>query len=403
MISSRLATQSLRSMRRYRLRTSFMMLGSLVGVAALTLAVSLGQQVQSKLVTMFRQMVGDASMLVIAGGGRMMGSPRADAARLTVDDIATVVREVPGIEDWDPQAMLPGTTVRRAGATTTARVLGSSERWQRVWERGVSSGESFDAADVTRLARVAIIGSTVARELLGEEDPVGADIQVGAVPVRVIGVLEVFGTDLHGMDRDNEIVMPLSTVMRRLNNLDAISGAKLLVSEASRADEIASVVSEVLRRRHGLGRDQPDDFHVLTALRAQQIVADASRVLTLYVPLAAGIVLIVGGIVAAALMLGSVTERVSEIGLRRAVGARPEDIHRQFLIETAATTFAGGIGGVVVGYVTVQLVASRLQVDGNLSWTAVAIGLGAAAVTGWAAGVIPARRAARLHPVDALR
>jgi putative ABC transport system permease protein len=333
----------------------------------------------------------------------MMGSPRADAARLTVDDIATVVGEVPGIEDWDPQAMLTGTTIRRAGATTTARVLGSSERWPRVWERGVSSGESFDAADVSRLARVAIIGRTVARALFGDEDPVGEDIQVGAVPVRVVGVLESFGTDLHGMDRDNEIVMPLTTVMRRLNNLDAISGAKLLLREPSRADVIASEVTAVLRRRHGLGRDQPDDFHVLTALRAQQIVADASRVLTLYLPLAAGIVLMVGGIVSAALMLGSVTERVSEIGLRRAVGARPEDIHRQFLIETAVTTFAGGVGGVAVGYVAVQLVASRLQVDGSLSWTAVVLSLGGAALTGWAAGVVPARRAARLRPVDALR
>jgi putative ABC transport system permease protein len=333
----------------------------------------------------------------------MMGSPRADAARLTIDDVDAAVREVPGIVEWDPQVMLPSTTIRHAGATTTARILGSSERWQRVWERGLSSGESFDAADVASSARVAVVGRTVARELFGEGDPIGADIQVGAVPVRVIGVLEVFGTDLHGMDRDDEIVMPISTVMRRLNNMDAISGAKLLIAEPDRGREIASEVSAVLRRRHGIGRDQPDDFHILTALRAQEIVANSGRVLTLYLPLGAGIIVIVGGIIAAALMLGSVSERVSEIGLRRAVGASADDIHRQFLMETATTTVVGGIGGVVLGFVAVKLAASELQVSGSLSWLAVAIGLSAAVVTGWAAGVIPARRAARLNPVDALR
>ncbi len=398
-----LLAQSMRSMARYRLRTTFMMLGSLVGVAALTLAVSLGRGVQAKVVRTVQQIVGDGSLLIIGGGGPMRGSPRADASRLTLDDIATVVSEVPGVEDWDPQAALPGTTIRRAGATTIARVLGSSERWERVWGRGVARGESFDAADVAGSARVALIGATVARALFGGEDPVGADIQVGAVQVRVIGVLELFGTDLHGMDRDNEILIPISTLMRRLTNADAIAAAKLLVSDPARVNEIADDVRGVLRRRHALNRDQPDDFHIVTALQAQQVVATVRRVLTLYVPLAAGVVLMVGGIVAAALMLASVNERVGEIGRRRAGGARPEDIHWQFVIETAGTTLAGGVGGVALGYVIVQLVVRRLQLDGSFSWTAVLLGLAAAAVTGWLAGVVPARRAARLHPADALR
>lgn len=403
MTAKNLLIQSMRSMARYRLRTAFMLLGSLVGVAALTLAVSIGRGVQTKVVRTVQQIVGDGSVLVIGGGTQTMGSHRGGVLRLTLDDIATVAREVPGVEDWDPQATLPATTIRRAGATTTARLVGGSERWQRVWGRGVSRGESFDAADVARSARVALIGETVARALFSGEDPVGADIQVGAVPVRVIGVLEPFGTDLHGMDRDNEILIPISTVMRRLTNADAIAMAKLLVSDPARAEQIASDVRDVLRRQHALDRDQPDDFRIVTALEAQQLVATVRRVLTLYVPLAAGVVLAVGGIVAAALMLASVNERVGEIGLRRAVGARPEDIHRQFLIETAGTTFAGGVGGVTLGYLVVQLVASRLQLNGNFSWAAVLVGLAAAAVTGWLAGVVPARRAARLHPVDALR
>lgn len=398
-----LLAQSARSMARYRLRTTVMMLGSLVGVAALTLAVSLGQAIQAKVVRTVQQIVGDGSVLVIGGGGPMRGSHRGDAARLTLDDVVTIAREVPGVQDWDPQAALSGSTIRRDGATTIARVLGGSERWQRVWGRGVSRGESFDAADVAGATRVALIGETVARALFGPDDPVGTDIRVGSVSVRVIGVLEVFGTDLHGMDRDNEIVMPLSTVMRRLTNADAIASAKLLLGDSTRGQEVAAEIREVLRRRHALDRDQPDDFRIVTAIEAQQIVALVRRVLTLYLPLGAGLVLVVGGIVAATLMLASVTERVGEIGLRRAVGARPEDIQRQFVIETAGTTLAGGVAGVALGYIALRILAAHLQLAGVFSWAAVLVGLAGAILTGWLAGVVPARRAARLHPVDALR
>lgn len=403
MNASRLVTQSVRSMTRYKLRTGFMMLGSLVGVAALTFAVSLGQSVQVKIVRTVRQIMGDAAVLVVGGGSRMMGSPRAGAARLTLDDISAVVAEVPGIEDWDPQAELSGAPVRRADATATVRVLGASERWQRVWGRGVSRGESFDAAAVAGSARVALVGETVVRQLFAGDDPLDAEIQIGAVQVRVIGVLEPFGIDMHGMDRDNEIVVPISTLTRRLTNVDAISAAKLLVQDPARAGETARAVSDVLRRRHGLDRDQPDDFRIVTALQAQQMVASIRRVLMLYVPLVAGVVLIVGGIVAAALMLGSVNERVGEIGLRRAVGALPGDIRLQFVLETAATIVTGGIAGIALGYIGVQAVASRMHLGGAFSWTAVMVSIVASAVTGLLAGVVPARRAARLHPADALR
>ena len=397
-----LVTQSVRSMARYKLRTGWMMVGSLVGVAALTFAVSLGQGLQRKVMKTIHQVMGDGAVLIIGGGSRMMGSPRAGAVRLTVDDIASVAKEVPGIADWDPQADLTE-PVRRADATATVRVLGESEHWRQVWGRGVSRGEPFDAAAVAGSSRVALIGETVAHALFPGEDPVGAEIQVGAVSFRVIGVLEPFGVDMHGMDRDNEIVVPISTLMRRLTNVDAIGAAKLLVTDPARASETARDVREVLRRRHAIDRDQPDDFMIVTALQAQRMVAMIQRVLLVYVPLAAGIVLLVGGIVAAALMLGAVNERVSEIGLRRAVGAQTADIRRQFALETAAIVLVGGVAGIAIAYVGVSLIARRLQLAGAFSWSAVAIGIGAAAVTGWLAGVLPARRAAGLHPIDALR
>jgi putative ABC transport system permease protein len=261
----------------------------------------------------------------------------------------------------------------------------------------------FDAAAVKSSARVAIIGHTVANQLFKNEDPIGSDIQIGSVPFHVIGELERWGTDPHGMDRDNEIVVPISTLMRRLTNVDTITGAKLVVARGANEKEMVKQIGEVLRSRHGLVAGQPDDFSILTASEVRQMMAAIDRVLSLYLPMVAAVSLIVGGIVSASLMFASVSDRAGEIGLRRAVGARTEDIRLQFLVETAATTVAGGAGGIVLGYVLAQLSASRLHLDGVAPWSAAAIGIGAAVLVGLLAGLLPARRAARMSPVDALR
>jgi putative ABC transport system permease protein len=403
MNTTRLVSQGVRAMRRYKLRTAFMMLGSLGGVAALTLTMSVGQGVRAKMLETLRQILGDESILVVGGGSRMMGSPRAGATRLTLDDIAAVAKEIPDVDVWDPQAELSGTSIRYGDATATARITGQSERWQRVWGRGVSRGESFDAAAVSGSARVAVIGETVARTLFADQDPIDAEIRIGAVPFRVIGILEAFGIDMHGMDRDNEIVVPISTLMRRLTNADAINAAKLLVKDPTRQDETAGEIRRFLRLRHAIDKDQPDDFTIVTALEAQQMVGMIQRVLLLYLPLVGGIALVVGGVVAATLMLASVNERTGEIGLRRAIGARPEDIRRQFVIETAAVIVTGAVAGTLIGYIGARAIASRMQLAGAFSWTAVLVSLAAATIVGMLAGVVPARRAAQLHPADALR
>lgn len=403
MSRNRLLAQSVRAMTRYKLRTFFMMLGSLVGVAALTFIMPLGQSAKAKMLTTVRQIVGDASIIVAGGGGRMMGSHRPAAGRLTIDDIAAVVKDVPDIEVWDPQAELSSETVRYGDATASARVLGGSERWERAWGRGVSRGESFDVSAVASTARVALIGASVRRALFGDEDATGAEIRIGAVPFRVLGVLETFGSDMHGMDRDNEIVVPITTLMRRLTNTDAISTAKLVVRDPALQEGAAQAVRNGLRARHALNPDQPDDFTIVTSLEAQKMVRMVERVLIVYLPLVGAIALIVGGVVAATLMLASVNERIAEIGLRRAVGARPEDIGRQFILETTATIVVGAVAGVAVGTIAAQLVARRFLLDGAFSWTALLVSLLAATITGLAAGVAPARRAARMNPVDALR
>ena len=373
-----------------------------VGVTALTLVVSLGQGMEAKVLKTVGPMLGDSSILIISGGSRIMGSPRAGASRLTIDELTALAAELGDIEAWDPQQEV-SSVVRYRETTATVRVLGQSERGERVWARTVTRGQYFDAAAVSTSARVAVIGDTVARNLFGDSEPLDAEIRIGAVPFRVIGVLEPFGNDMHGMDRDDEIVVPISTLMRRLTNVDTVSAARLVVKDPGREEEIASEIGRILRARHALASDEPDDFRIVTTVEVRDTVAFISRVLRLYVPLAAAVVLLVAGIVAATLMLSSVNERVGEIGLRRAIGARPEDIRLQFATETAVSVLTGGLGGLLLGYAAARFAASRLQLGVAFSWEAVLIGLVGSAIAGLLAGVLPARRAARLQPAHALR
>jgi putative ABC transport system permease protein len=402
MRTTRLVVHSLGALTRYRLRSAFVMVGSLVGVAALTLVVSVGQGVQDKVTRTVGQVLGDSSILVMSGGSRILGSPRAGASRLTIDDVNAVAAQLDEIDAQDPQQDI-ATVVRYRDRTATVRILGQSERGERVWTRTVNQGRYFDAAGVTSAARIAVIGETVARTLFPPDDPLEAEIRIGAVPFRVIGVLERFGTDMHGMDRDNEIIVPITTLMRRLTNTDTISAAKLVVKDPSRSEDMAREVTRILRARHALSSDEPDDFRIVTPTEVRKMTTWIRQVLLLFVPLLAGVVLLVAGIVAATLMLSSVNERIAEIGLRRAIGATPEDVRLQFATETAVTILIGGLGGLVVGYAGAVVVAARLQLGHAFSWQAVVVAITASAITGVLAGVVPARRAAQWHPADALR
>ena len=402
MNTMRLVRHSAGMMGRHKLRTGFMTVGSFIGVAALTLVISVGQAAKQKMLTMVRQVFGEASVMIMAGGGHMMGGPRNPGTRLNLDDIEAVAKQVPGVENWDPQQGLT-TTVRRGDAADLAQVLGESERYEQVWSRSAARGALFDSAAVKSSARVAIIGQTVADQVFKGEDPIGSDIQIGSVPFRVIGVLERWGTDPHGMDRDNEIVVPITTLMRRLTNVDTITGAKLTIARTANDDDMVKQIREILRTRHSLASDQPDDFSILTASEVRQMMASVERILSLYLPLVAAISLLVGGIVSASLMYASVNERVAEIGLRRAVGARTQDIRLQFLVETAATTVCGGVGGIVLGYVLATMGANKMHLDGVAPWSAAIVGIISSVFVGLAAGLVPARRAAHLSPIDALR
>jgi putative ABC transport system permease protein len=186
-------------------------------------------------------------------------------------------------------------------------------------------------------------------------------------------------------------------------NVDSIRAVKLLVRDPQRVDAATGEVIRVLRDRHGLGEGQPDDFTVISSSQVEKNVGKVQQVLFVYLPLVAFISIVAGAAVTATLMLSSVSERVSEIGLRRAVGARPEDIRLQFVVETAVTALGGGLAGAVIGSGLAVFLGARLSLGIGVSPFAVSLGLALAAATGLVAGVLPARRAARLEPAVALR
>ncbi len=402
MNGTRLLRTSVLTLLRHPLRSAFLMLGTLVGVAALTLVISAGVAVERRVLETIHRNFNPSSMVVSSGGPLLVGGPRDDAARLTLDD-AAALGALPSIESWDPILSLEGLQVRRGDSTAVARLVGNSDRAPRVWGRGAVQGEYFDAAQVSSAARVAVLGTGTTRELFGVEDPLGAEIQVGSVPFRVIGVLEPIGTDAHGNDRDAELAVPITTAMRRLSNVDAIRGVRLVVRDPDQVEAAAREVRGVLRERHGLAAGRPDDFTVVTPVAARRMASRMQTVFRVFLPLVAAVALLAGTAVAASVMLLSVSERTGEIGLRRAIGARPRDVARQLLVETALTTALGGLLGAVLGGAATVAISRSFRIPMSVSWSAVLTGLVLSILTGLAAGVLPARRAERLHPVEALR
>lgn len=394
---------ALRTLARHPLRAAFLMIGALVGVAALTLVVSLGRVAERRVMETVQRSFSPDSVVVTSGPPILVGGPRDDAARLTLDDAAAVAAAFPGVATWDPIFSIEEVPVRHGDAAATARVVGSSERSPQVWERGAAAGEWFDAAAVGASARVAVIGATTARELFGAEDPVGQELQVGSVPFRVIGVLEPGGTDAHGNDRDAELAVPITTAMRRLESSDRIRGVRLRVRDPAAVEELAGAMRRFLRERHGLGDGRPDDFTVVTPVSIGAMVARMRQVFRILLPLVAGVALLAGAAVAGSVSLLAVNERMGELGLRRALGARPGDLFRQLLVETALTTSLGGVLGAGLGIAGTAAIVRHLHLPGGVSWPGVALELALAAATGLLAGVLPARRAARLPVGEALR
>ncbi|MDW7681602.1 MAG: ABC transporter permease, partial [bacterium] len=344
------------------------------------------------------------SMMVFAGGGREMGQPGGEqVTTLKLADAEAILRDIPEVSGTAPFNRLPGRTIKFQERAHTATIFGVTQDWSWVWDWGTAQGNFITRENEQRLERVCVIGKTVKQEVFGDANPIGEQIRIGNVLFEVIGVLESRGTSPGGGDMDNRILIPLTTFMRRIANVDYIAGIKIRLHSAENMEQTSASIQNLLRERHKLAPGEPDDFRIITPTEVTQFAGKVAGTFNIFLVLVAAISLIAGGFVIANIMLISVSERRGEIGLRKAIGARNQDIRFQFMIETIAVTLTGGIIGIVLGFSGAFGFRAITQIPVSVSWESVALGIVFSAVVGLIAGLQPAKRAAALQPIEALR
>jgi putative ABC transport system permease protein len=275
--------------------------------------------------------------------------------------------------------------------------------WAPVWDWDAITGEFITDEDMTNFARVCVIGPTVQKELFGTADPVGEHLRVGNVQFEIKGIMQAKGTSPAGGDMDDRIYIPLSTLMRRVANIDYITAIKIRLTSAKDMEKTAADIRELLRERHVLAAGTPDDFTITTPTEVTTMAKKVAGTFNIFLALVAAISLISGGVVVANIMLISVNERHKEIGLRKAVGARRKDIMLQFLYEAVAVTLTGGVIGIIFGAIGAKILEAVTQMPASISWESVVLGVIFSSLVGIIAGLQPAKKAAALQPIEALR
>ena len=397
---------ALKALGRNKLRTALTMLGMIIGVSAVITMVALGRGAQQEIETQI-QSAGTNLIRVRAGnyrrGGVSMGV--GGAPTLTVDDVAAIRREVPGVQ------------YLAAGVSTRDQVIAANENWNtqiegtdvelpliRFWE--VELGAFFNASHVRSAAKVAVLGSVVRDNLFGEgADPVGERVRIRNQSFQVIGVMAAKGTGGFGQDQDDTIFAPYTTVQKKLRGRDGtnISGITISADSPDNVNRVADEISAVLRAEHGLRPGDPDDFMVRTQTDMASMRSQMTQTMTGLLAGIAGVSLIVGGIGIMNIMLVSVTERTREIGLRMALGAKGRDVLWQFLVEAIVLSLVGGVVGIGLGFGISEGLTQFLQWPTAFPADAVVLAVGFAAATGIFFGFYPARQAARLDPIESLR
>ena len=399
----RTAREGIQALAANKLRTFFMMAGTLVGIAALTVIMAIGKGTERQVMQRVNNF-GPRAMMLVAGGGRTAGPPDMSVTTLTRADADAIRDEISDLELVTPQAWRMGAMLRYEANQTRAVLWGVEPEWHDAWNWYTAEGDGITAEDVATTARVCVIGSSVQRDLFGDADPIGQSLFVNKVSLTVKGVLERRGTTgASGGDFDNRILLPITTAMRRVLNVDHVGGIRIITKDASLIARQSEQISQLIRARHRITPPLEDDFRINTPLVIAGMVRGTSQTLSILLMALAGLSLLVGGIVLMNILLISVAERTREIGLRRAVGATRQDIFTQFLTESLGVTFLGMLIGSGLGGGLSLAIARLTTMPVVVSWEPFALAAGFALLVGVFFGVQPARRAARLHPVEALR
>ncbi|GAA3248827.1 ABC transporter permease [Dactylosporangium siamense] len=380
------------ALRANRLRSTLTMLGVIIGVAAVVVLVAIGTGTKQQIE---RQVEGLGSNLLIVLPGQVSLGSAPSVSRMDLSDVDAVSKIV-GDRNRVAVTVASGETVAAGNVDTFATINGVIETTPQVFVRSLTRGTYLSRSDVDTQRRVAVLGYRVARELFGERDAVGQQITIAGVRFRVIGVFAQLGQSL-GVDRDNEVHIPITTAQRLLGT-NRVDGIAIKAPNREEIDDLSARILAELGRRH-----PGTEFSAVTQEQILGVLGDILGVLTGVLAAIAGISLLVGGVGVSNIMLVSVRERTKEIGLRKAVGARPRDIGVQFLLEAVLLTTLGGFIGMGLGIGAALVVAALSPVPAAITWWSLALAFGVSAAVGIIFGVVPAQRAGRLDPVVALR
>lgn len=383
---------ALGALRANRLRSGLTMLGVVIGVAAVVVLVAIGTGTRHEVE---RQVEGLGSNLLLVFPGEASFSAAPAISRLDLSDVEAVTRVV-GDRNRVAVQVASGETVRAGTASRFTSVLGVLDTTTNVFVRDLARGSYLTRSDVDTARRVAVLGARVAEQLFGDREPIGTQVTIAGVRFRVVGVFAPIGQGL-GVDRDDQVHIPVTTAHRLLGT-DRIDALAVRAPDRDSIDELGDRIVAELRDRH-----PETEFSAVTQEEIIGVLGDILGILTWVLAAIAGISLLVGGVGVSNIMLVSVRERFREIGLRKAVGARPRDIGIQFLLEAVLLTSAGGVLGIGLGVGSALLAAELSPVPAAVTWWSMALAFGVSAAVGIAFGVIPAQRAGRLDPVTALR
>jgi len=394
-----------RALIRNKMRASLTMLGIIIGVSAVIAMVSIGQGASASVQAQIDSI--GTNLLFVSAGSQNVGGVRSGTGdtgnnQLTVDDLEAIKREVPSVSMVTP-SVNTRTQLIAGNQNWNTSLQGVSEQYPEIRKWSIQNGAFFTDADVRTASRVIVIGQTLADTLYPGSDPVGQTIRVSSLPFQVVGVMAAKGQDPQGRDQDDIAFAPYTTVQKKVLGRDRIQIAYVSAISQDATYTAQSQITELLRQRHKLTASEPDDFTVRNMTDVAEAANETSRTMTILLACIAGVSLLVGGIGIMNIMLVSVTERTREIGIRMAIGARSSAVRSQFLIESIVLSLTGGMVGIILGVALSLAIPAMLGWPTLVSMMAIVGSVIFSAAVGIFFGYYPARKAAALDPIDALR
>ena len=400
----RIARESLRMMGGNRLRVFIMMLGMAVGVASLTIMICVSKGAYQEVMdTVNRQ--GTDLLQIRPGTDKHTGLPSGsrEVVSLIEEDVNAILQHVGNIHAASPVKDRKEIEVKHGDKFTMTRIFGVTPIWSQIRDFGPRKGKFISEEDLSFAARVCLIGQTVKKNLFGDTDPIGQTIKIKDVPFTVKGELQLKGISSAGRDRDDRIVVPITTYTKRLLRDIYLTQIVITVEDTDKMDKTVEDVRAVLRERHKIAPGEPDDFAMRTPQDLIDLAYGTSRSLINLLTGIVGVSLLVTGVVITNIMLVSVAARRSEIGIRRAFGARKNDILRQFVMECLLISLMGSILGTIVGFGGSIILSSIKVADSKVTPLALAASIVSCTLIAVIFGIYPAKKAANQSPVDALR